>query len=92
MASLLIQSGLEIPIKLTVKWDSSACMEILKEKVKRVEYPIAGKYINSSKDILNELCVKIDDDECDDCEVDGCDGDSDLEVESEDEENVILVE
>ena len=67
MASLLIQGGLEFPIKLTVKWDSSACMEILKEKVKRVEYPIAGKYINSSKDILNELCVKIDDDECDDC-------------------------
>lgn len=50
------------------------------------EYPIAGEYKDSSKDILNELGVKIDDDECDDCE-----GDSDCEVESEDDENVILV-
>jgi hypothetical protein len=91
MASPLIQGGLEIPIKLTVKWDSSECMEILKEKVKKVEYPIAREYKDSSKDILNELGVKIDgdddDDECDDCE-----GDSDCGVESEDDENVILVE
>ena len=89
MASPLIQGGLEIPIKLTVKWDSSECMEILKEKIKEVEYPIAREYKDSSKDILNELGVKIDDEECDDCE-----GDSDCEVESDDDENenVILVE
>jgi len=51
-----------------------------------VEYPIAREYKDSSKDILNELGVKIDDedDECDDCE-----GDSDCGV---DNENVILVE
>ena len=87
MASLLIQGGLEIPIKLTVKWDSSECMEILEEKVKEVEYPKAELYKESSKDILNEVGVKIDDDECDDCE-----GDNDCEVESEDDEYVILVE
>ena len=92
MASPLIQGGLEIPIKLTVKRDSSECMEILEEKVKEVEYPKAGLYKESSKDILNEVGVKIDDDECDDCEGDDCEGDNDCEVESEDDEYVILVE
>jgi hypothetical protein len=85
MASPLIQGGLEIPIKITLKWESAKCMEILKAKVKEVEYPIAGEYKDSSKDILNELGVKIDDDEFDDCE-----GDSDFKVESEDDENVII--
>ena len=64
----------------------------MKEKVKEVEYPIAREYKDSSKDILNELGVKIDDDECDDCEGGIREGDSDCEVESEDDENVILVE
>ena len=57
-----------------------------------MEYPIAREYKDSSKDILNELGVKIDDDECDDCEGGIREGDSDCEVESEDDENVILVE
>ena len=92
MTSPLIQGGLEFPIKLTVKWDSSECMEILEEKVKEVEYPNAGLYKESSKDILNEVGVKIDDDECDDCEGDDCEGDNDCEVESEYDEYVILVE
>ena len=50
---------------------------------KFVEYPIAGEFKDNSKDILNELGVK-DDDGCDDCE-----GDSDFEVESEEDENAI---
>ena len=57
-----------------------------------MEYPIAREYKDSSKDILNELGVKIDDDECDDYEGGDCEGYSDCEVESEDDENVILVE
>ena len=63
MASPLIQGGLEIPIKLTVKWDSSECMKILNEKSKRSGVPIAGEYKDSSKNILNELGVKVDDDD-----------------------------
>ena len=53
----------------------------------KVEYPVAGRYKDSSKDILNELGVKIDDEECDDCE-----GDNDCDLESEYDENLILVE
>ena len=53
------------------------------DKVKDVEYPIAGEYIDNSKDILNQLGVQ-NDDECDD----GDDGDdSDFEVDFDKEED-----
>ena len=83
MASPLIQGGLEILIKITVTWESAEKLEILMTKVKDVEYPIAGEYIDNSKDILNELGVE-NDDECDDCE-----SGSDCEVEVEEDENRI---
>jgi len=59
------------------------------DKVKDVEYPIAGEYIDNSKDILNQLGVQ-NDDECDDGDdIDECDDgdDSDFEVDFDKEED-----
>ena len=50
-----MQGGLEIPIKVSVTWDSSENLSILKEKVQDVKYPIAGAYTDKSKEILKEL-------------------------------------
>ena len=78
MASLLLQGGLEIPIKVSVTWDCLEKLSVLVEKVKDVQYPITGEYIGSSKDILHDLGVE-NDEESDDGESDG--DDSDYEID-----------
>ena len=78
MASPLLQGGLEIPIKVSVTWDCLEKLSILVAKVKDVQYPIIGEYIDSSKDILHDVGVE-NDEESDD---DGSDGDdSDYEID-----------
>ena len=52
IASPLIQGGLAIPIKVSVAWDSPENLSILMEKVKDVQYPVAGAYTDNSKEIL----------------------------------------
>ena len=73
----MLQGGLEIPIKVSVTWDSPENLSILMEKVKDVQYPIAGAYIDNSKEILKEL-VGGEMDENSDCEID--DGESEIEL------------
>jgi len=72
MASPLLQGGLEIPIKVSVTWDCPDKLSILVAKVKEVEYPMIGEYIDNSKEILHELGVEIDEESGDDsdCSVD----------------------
>ena len=77
IASPLLQGGLEIPIRISVTWDSPENLLILIEKVKEVQYPIAGTYIDNSKEILKEL-VGDEMDESSDCEVD--DGENKIEL------------
>ena len=60
MTSPLLQGGLEIPIKVFVTWDCLEKLSILVAKVKDVQYPITGEYIDSSKDILHDLGVEND--------------------------------
>ena len=43
MASPLVQGELEIPIKVSVRWD--------KPGKKEVEYPLTGEYVDDSKNI-----------------------------------------
>ena len=49
IASPLLQGGLEIPIKVSITWDSPENLSVLKEKVQDVQYPIAGAYTDNSK-------------------------------------------
>ena len=72
MASPLLQGGLEIPIKVSVTWDCLEKLSILVAKLKDVQYPITGEYIDSSKDILHDLGVE-NDEESDDGGSDGDD-------------------
>ena len=68
MASPLVQGGLEIPIKVSVTWDAAEKLSILAAKVKEVEYPLTGEYIDDSKSILKELGVEEDEDDDEDVE------------------------
>ena len=47
--SLLFPGGLEIPIKVFVSWSDEKSMTILKQKVKRVNYPCNMDYVDDSK-------------------------------------------
>ena len=77
IASPLLQGGLDIPIKVLVTLYSPENLSILMEKVKDVQYPIAGAYIDNSKEILKEL-VGDEMDENSDCEID--DGEREIEL------------
>ena len=63
MTSPLVQGGLEIPIKVSVTWDESEKLSILLAKVKGVEYPLTGEYVDDSKNILQELGIEEDEDD-----------------------------
>ena len=65
MASPLVQGGFEIPIKVSVMWDEPKKLSILVAKVKAVEYPLTGEYVDDSKNILQELGVEEDEDDDD---------------------------
>ena len=65
MASPLVQDGFEIPIKVSVTWDEPEKLSILVAKVKEVEYPLTGEYVDDSKNILQELGVEEDEDDDD---------------------------
>ena len=67
--SPLVQGGLEIPIKVTVRWAAVEKLSVLAAKVKEVEYPITGDYIDDSKNILAELGVEKEEEEEDEEEV-----------------------
>ena len=51
--SPVIQSGLEIPIELTVKWEDRKVMHILYKEEEEVSYSLGDNddYIDESKDI-----------------------------------------
>ena len=68
MASPLVQGGLEIPIKVSVAWNEPEILSILVAKVKEVEYPLTGEYVDNSKNILQELGIEEDEDDDDDVE------------------------
>jgi hypothetical protein len=55
--SPLVQGGLEIPIEVTVRWADERGLQILKEKVDSVRYPVGDKesYIDDSKEILKSI-------------------------------------
>ena len=65
MASPLVQGGFEIPIKVSVTWNEPEKLSILVAKVKEVEYPLTGEYVDDSKNILQELGVEEDEDDDD---------------------------
>ena len=52
--SPLVQGGLEIPIEVTVRWADERGLQILKEKVNSVRYPVGDEesYIDDSRKIL----------------------------------------
>ena len=56
-----LDSGLEIPIAVTVKWDDKNAKDILRKKVEEVSYPLGedNRYTDESKDILN-LILNVD--------------------------------
>ena len=62
MASPLVQGGLEIPVKVSVTWDEPEKLSVLVAKVKEVEYPLTGEYVDDSKNILQELGIEEDED------------------------------
>ena len=62
MAPPVVQVGLEIPIKVSVTWDEPEKLSILVAKLKEVEYPLTGEYVDDSKDILQELGIEEDED------------------------------
>ena len=68
MASPLVQGELEIPIKVSVRWDEPGKLSILVAKVKEVEYPLTGEYVDDSKNSLEELGIEGDEDDDDDVE------------------------
>ena len=49
MASPLVQGGLKILIKVSVTCDEPGKLPILVAKVKEVEYPLTGDYVDDSK-------------------------------------------
>ena len=51
MASPLVQGGLKIPTKVSVTWDEPKKLPTLVAKVKEVEYPLTGEYVEDSKNI-----------------------------------------
>ena len=55
--SPLVQGGLEIPIEVTVRWADERGLQILKEKVDSVRYPVGDEenYIDDSKEILKSI-------------------------------------
>ena len=48
MASPLVQGELEIPVKVSVTWDEAEKVSILAAKVKELEYPLTGEYVDDS--------------------------------------------
>ena len=66
MASPLVQGGLKILIKVSVTYDEPGKLPILVAKVKEVEYPLTGDYVDDSKNILQELEIDKDEDDDDD--------------------------
>ena len=54
-AEPLLQGGLEIPMKVTVKWSQKIYIPVLIAKVEEVNYQITGEYIDYSKAIFNEI-------------------------------------
>ena len=46
MVSPLVQGGLEIPIKVSLTWEELEKLSILAAKVKEVEYPLTGEYVD----------------------------------------------
>ena len=68
MASPLVRGELEIPIKVSVRWDEPGKLSILVAKVKEVEYPLTGEYVDDSKNSLEELGIEGDEDDDDDVE------------------------
>ena len=64
----LVQGGLEITIKVSVTWAAAEKLSILAARVKEVEYPLTGEYIDDSKSILKELGVEEDEDDDEDVE------------------------
>ena len=58
MVSPLVQGGLEIPIKVSVTWNEPEKLPISVAKVKEVEYPLTGEYIDESINILKEMMTK----------------------------------
>ena len=52
--SPLVQGDLEIPIEVTVRWADERRLQILKEKVDSVRYPVGDEesYIDDSREIL----------------------------------------
>ena len=68
MASPLVRGELEIPIKVSVRWDEPGKLSILVAKVKEVEYPQTGEYVDDSKNSLEELGIEGDEDDDDDVE------------------------
>ena len=49
MASPLVQGGLKILIKVSVTCDEPGKLPILVAKVKEVEYPLTGDYVDDSE-------------------------------------------
>ena len=86
--SPLIQGGLEIPVEVTVVWEDEKAMEILRDKVDEVGYPVGDEqYPDESKEILKYIFssseVSVPSDESDDEEA--------IEVIEEESNDVIVV-
>ena len=60
--SPLVQGLLEIAVEVSVTWDDQENLQILEQKVKEVEYPIDGEYVDDSKSILKEILKKDNED------------------------------
>ena len=50
-------SSLEIPIKVTMKWEDEMTLENLRRRTEEVSYPLGetDQYENQSKDILSSI-------------------------------------
>ena len=94
--SPLLQGGLEIPIEVKIIWSQvEKLLKLLKAKVEEVKYPMAGKYNDDSKSILNENGVHNDEDDDADDDVAHDDDEELLEVEEQylgDEEDVEMID
>ena len=82
MTSPLVQGGLEIPIKVSITWDEPEKLSVLVAKVKEVEHPLTGEYVDGSKNILQELGTEEDEDDDDDVK---------FQVETVDNEDVQML-
>ena len=58
----MVQGGFEIAVEVSVTWDNQENLQILEQKVKEVEYPIDGEYVDDSKSILKEILKKDNED------------------------------